>query len=119
MIHSRRLRAPPTLATRGWVLTTAGPIAAKTISYTPQLVYYTYCFSHPPAARIASGDSGHQDARRVQQPYPTDRQDHGQARSVPCESVDGTILHRRGGAGDTLKVHIDRIALDKKYLAKR
>ena len=57
MIHSRRLRAAPTLATLGWVLTTAGPIAAKTITYTPQQVYYTYCFSHPPAARIASGDT--------------------------------------------------------------
>jgi hypothetical protein len=28
-----------------------GPIAAKTITYTPQQVYYTYCFSHPPACR--------------------------------------------------------------------
>ena len=57
MIHSRRLRAVTTLATLGWMLTTAGPIAAKTITYTPQQVYYTYCFSHPPAARIASGDT--------------------------------------------------------------
>ncbi len=57
MIHSRRLRAVTTLAALGWVLTTAGPIAAKTITYTPQQVYYTYCFSHPPAARIASGDT--------------------------------------------------------------
>ena len=52
MIHSRRLRAVTTLATLGWMFTTAGPIAAKTITYTPQQVYYTYCFSHPPAARI-------------------------------------------------------------------
>src|SRR5437660_10268500 len=57
MIHSRRLRAVTTLAALGWMLTTAGPIAAKTITYTPQQVYYTYCFSHPPAARIASGDT--------------------------------------------------------------
>src|SRR5271156_4001230 len=57
MIHSRRLRAVPTLALLGWVLTLAGPIAAKTITYTPQQFYYTYCFSHPPAARIASGDT--------------------------------------------------------------
>ena len=57
MIHSRRLRAVTTLAPLGWMLTTAGPIAAKTITYTPQQVYYTYCFSHPPAARIASGDT--------------------------------------------------------------
>src|SRR6266550_6544385 len=57
MIHSRRLRAVTTLATLGWMLTTAGPIAAKAITYIPQQVYYTYCFSHPPAARIASGDT--------------------------------------------------------------
>ncbi len=58
MIHSRRgCRDVTTVTALGWVLTTAGPIAAKTITYTPQQVYYTYCFSHPPAARIASGDT--------------------------------------------------------------
>src|SRR5579859_5145907 len=57
MIHSRRLWEATTVAALGWVLTTARPIAAKTITYTPQQVYYTYCFSHPPAARIASGDT--------------------------------------------------------------
>ena len=41
MIHSLRLRAVTTLATFGWALTTAVPITAKTITYTPQQVYYT------------------------------------------------------------------------------
>ena len=37
-----------------FVLMLAAPAPAGTITYIPQTVYYTYCFSHPPAARIAS-----------------------------------------------------------------
>src|SRR3989442_11955349 len=47
------LRAAPALA----VLALAIPVAAKRITYQPQTVYFTYCYAHPPAARIASGDS--------------------------------------------------------------
>jgi len=38
------------------LLTIAGPTEGKDVRYDPQTVYFTYCFSHPPAARIASGD---------------------------------------------------------------
>ncbi len=40
-----------------FVLLLAVPAPAKTVTYVPQTVYFTYCFSHPPAARIASGDT--------------------------------------------------------------
>ena len=38
------------------LLILAGPSEGKDVKYDPQVVYFTYCFSHPPAARIASGD---------------------------------------------------------------
>jgi hypothetical protein len=33
------------------------PALGKTVQYDPQTVYFTYCHTHPPAARIASGDT--------------------------------------------------------------
>ena len=39
------------------VLALTQPTSAKTVTYKPQTVYFTYCHSHPPAARIASGDT--------------------------------------------------------------
>ena len=40
-----------------FVLVLSLPASAKTITFTPTTVYFTYCYSHPPAARIASGDT--------------------------------------------------------------
>ena len=40
-------------ATIAMLLTLAGPTEGKDVRYDPQTVYFTYCFSHPPAARIA------------------------------------------------------------------
>src|SRR2546430_17476034 len=39
------------------VLVLSLPASAKTVNYKPQTVHFTYCHSHPPAARIASGDT--------------------------------------------------------------
>ena len=117
MIHSRRLRAVTTLSALGWVLTTAGPIAAKTITYTPQQVYYTYCFSDPPAARIASGDTVVTKTRDASNDLiQPDRQDHRQARPVHAQIRRPDHSSSEGAVpGDTLKVHIDKITLSRNW----
>jgi amidase len=116
MIHSRRLRAVPTLATLGWVLTTAGPIAAKTITYTPQQVYYTYCFSHPPAARIASGDTVVTKTRDASNDLiqPTDKTT-GKLDLSRANPQTGPFFVEGAEPGDTLKVHIDKITLNRNW----
>src|SRR5438093_12744943 len=59
MVHARPLTLVATLL--AWpslfVLMLSLPATAKTITYIPQTIYFTYCHSHPPAARIASGDT--------------------------------------------------------------
>ncbi len=119
MVHSRRLWAVPTLATLGWVLTTADPLAARTITYTPQQVYYTYCFSHPPAARIASGDTVVTKTRDAANDLiqPTDKTTAKLPLDfVPRESPRRDHSSSRGRSpADTLKVHIDKAALNRDW----
>ena len=116
MIHSRRLRAVTTLAALGWMLTTAGPIAAKTITYTPQQVYYTYCFSHPPAARIASGDTVVTKTRDASNDLiqPTDKTT-GKLDLSRANPQTGPFFVEGAEPGDTLKVHIDKITLNRNW----
>src|SRR5947207_8978044 len=116
MIHSRRLRAVTTLAPLGWMLTTAGPIAAKTITYTPQQVYYTYCFSHPPAARIASGDTVVTKTRDASNDLiqPTDKTT-GKLDLSRANPQTGPFFVEGAEPGDTLKVHIDKITLNRNW----
>jgi acetamidase/formamidase len=116
MIHSRRLREVTTVAALGWVLTTAGPIAAKTITYTPQQVYYTYCFSHPPAARIASGDTVVTKTRDASNDLiqPTDKTT-GKLDLSRANPQTGPFFVEGAAPGDTLKVHIDKITLNRNW----
>ena len=59
MVHARPLKLMAALlaAPALLVLMLSLPAAAKTITYNPQTIYFTYCYSHPPAERIASGDT--------------------------------------------------------------
>ena len=116
MICSRRLLAVPTLATLGWALTTAGPIAAKTITYTPQQVYYTYCFSHPPVARIASGDTVVTKTRDASNDLiqPTDKTT-GKLDLSRANPQTGPFFVEGAEPGDTLKVRIDKITLNRNW----
>ena len=59
MVHARPLKLVAALlaAPALFVPMLSSPAAAKTITYTPQTIYFTYCYSHPPAERIASGDT--------------------------------------------------------------
>src|SRR2546422_10777870 len=59
MVHARPLKLMAALlaAPALLVLMLSLPAAAKTITYNPQTIYFTYCYSHPPAERIACGDT--------------------------------------------------------------
>src|SRR6266511_5512082 len=59
MFRARTLKVLVVLlfAPAALVLMLCLPALGKTVQYDPQTVYFTYCFSHPPAARIASGDT--------------------------------------------------------------
>lgn len=101
-----------------FVLMLAVPATAGTITYIPQTVYYTYCFSHPPAARIASGDTVITKTRDASNDAfkPTDR-------TIAAGNLDLSRVNPQTGPfyvegaepGDTLKVHIDKIGLNREW----
>jgi amidase len=77
----------------------AWPAAARTVRYDPQVVYYTYCHSHPPASRIASGDTVITKTRDASNDAfkPTDQDPLAQSRPVARQSPDGSLLRRGRG----------------------
>src|SRR2546430_15793985 len=114
MVHARPLTLVATLL--AWpslfVLMLSLPATAKTINYIPQTIYFTYCHSHPPAARIASGDTvitktpdASNDAFR-----PT-------MKTIAVGNLDLSRAHPQTGPffiegaepSDTLKAHFDNV----------
>lgn len=96
----------------------AATVSARTITYVPQTVYFTYCFSHPPAARIASGDTVVTKTRDASNDAfkPTDK-------TLAAGNLDLSRVNPQTGPfyvegaepGDTLKVHIDKIGLNRDW----
>src|SRR5207244_8573577 len=107
------LLAAPALA----VLALAIPVAAKTITYQPQTVYFTYCYAHPPAARIASGDSVVTSPRDASNDafLPTDTTLAPKIDLTKVNPQTGPFYVEGAEPGDTLKVHIDRIGLNRDW----
>src|SRR5439155_89763 len=107
------LLAAPALA----VLALAIPVAAKTITYQPQTVYFTYCYAHPPAARIASGDSVVTSTRDASNDafLPTDTTLAPKIDLTKVNPQTGPFFVEGAEPGDTLKVHIDRIGLNRDW----
>jgi acetamidase/formamidase len=99
-------------------LAAAGPVGAKTVNYDPQQIYFTYCFSHPPAARIASGDTVVTKTRDASNDAfkPTDK-------TVAAGNLDLSRVNPQTGPfyvegaepGDTLKVKIDKITPNRDW----
>jgi acetamidase/formamidase len=108
-------RTAATLAALAWLLT-IGPMPAKTINYSPQKVYYTYCYAHPPAARIASGDTVVTQTRDASNDVflPTDKATNklDLSRANP---QSGPFFVEGAEPGDTLQVHIDKITLNRDW----
>jgi len=119
MFHARTVKllalllAPPVL-----VLMLSLPAAAKTITYTPQTIYFTYCFSHPPAARIASGDTVVTKTRDASNDafQPTMKTlAEGNLDLSRVKPQTGPFYVEGAEPGDTLKVHIDKISLNRDW----
>src|SRR4030095_15601255 len=120
MFDSRTLTLAPVLLV--WpvllVLVLSLPTSAKTVTYKPQTVYFTYCHSHPPAARIASGDTVVTNIRDASNDafQPT-------MKTSAEGKLDRWGVTRRavrcfvGGAepGDTLKVRLDKITVNRDW----
>jgi amidase len=96
----------------------AWPAAARTVRYDPQVVYYTYCHSHPPASRIASGDTVITKTRDASNDAfkPTDK-------TLAAGNLDLSRVNPQTGPfyvegaepGDTLKVTLNKIALNRDW----
>jgi acetamidase/formamidase len=120
MLHSRTLKLVATLLVSPalLVLMLSLPASARTVTYSPQVVYYTYCHSHPPAMRIASGDTVITNTRDASNDAfkPTDR-------TLAAGNLDLSRVNPQTGPfyvegaepGDTLKVRIDRISLNRDW----
>jgi amidase len=100
------------------VLVFAWPAAAKTVRYDPQVVYYTYCHSHPPAMRIDSGDTvitktrdASNDAFRTTHKKLAE----GNLDLSRVNPQTGPFYVEGAEPGDTLKVTINKIALNRDW----
>ena len=100
------------------LMTMAGSIEAKDVKYDPQTVYYTYCHSHPPAARIASGDKvitrtrdASNDAFRPTHKKIAD----GNLDLSRVNPQTGPFFVEGAEPGDTLKVTINKIGLNRDW----
>lgn len=95
-----------------FVLMLALPASAKTVTYNPQVVYFTYCHAHPPAARIASGDTVVTFTRDASNDafLPTDTTLAPKLDLTKVNPQTGPFYVEGAEPGDTLQVHIDKIA---------
>jgi len=101
-----------------FVLVLSLPASAKTITYTPQTIYFTYCFSHPPAARIASGDTVITHTRDAsndafQPTMKTVAEGHLDLARVNPQT--GPFYVEGAEPGDTLKVHLDKVSVNRDW----
>src|SRR5436190_4047341 len=119
MVHARPLTLVATLL--AWpslfVLMLSLPATAKTITYIPQTIYFTYCHSHPPAARIASGDTVITKTRDASNDAfaPTDKTLTPKLDLTKVNPQTGPFFVEGAEPGDTLKVKIDRISLNRDW----
>src|SRR5437016_12438673 len=98
------------------VLVLSLPASAKTVNYKPQTVYFTYCHSHPPAARIASGDKVITKTRDASNDSfrPTHKKiADGNLDLSRVNPQTGPFFVEGAEPGDTLKVTLNKIALNR------
>src|SRR5438445_12293735 len=96
------------------VLVLSLPASAKTVTYKPQTVYFTYCYSHPPAARIASGDTVVTNIRDASNDafQPTMKTSaEGKLDLSRVNPQTGPSYVEGAEPGDTPKVHPDKVTV--------
>jgi amidase len=94
------------------------PAAAETIQYDPHdTVYYTYCYSHPVAARIKPGDSVVTKTRDASNDVfsPSDKTFSAKIDFAKVNPQTGPFYIEGAEPGDTLSVHLDSIAPNRDW----
>src|SRR5438128_479426 len=92
--------------------------AVKTITYNPQTIYFTYCYSHPPAERIASGDTVITKTRDASNDAfrPTMKTiAEGNLDLSRVNPQTGPFYVEGAEPGDTLKVHLDKVTPNRDW----
>jgi acetamidase/formamidase len=100
------------------LLIVAGPAEAKDVKYDPQTVYFTYCFSHPPAAKIASGDkviTKTRDASNDAFRTTYKKLSEGNLDLSRVNPQTGPFYVEGAEPGDTLKVTLNKISLNRDW----
>src|SRR5438105_13749591 len=100
------------------VLVLSLPASAKTVTYKPQTVYFTYCYSHPPAARIAAGDTVVTNIRDASNDafQPTMKTSaEGKLDLSRVNPQTGPFYVEGAEPGDTLKVHLDNVPVNRDW----
>jgi acetamidase/formamidase len=99
-------------------LASAAPVLAEEVRYDPgDKVYFTYCYAHPPAARIKPGDSVVTKTRDASNDAFT-VSDKTLAPKLDLTKVNpqtGPFYVEGAQPGDTLVVHIDSIDLNRDW----
>jgi len=99
-------------------LASALPAAAATVEYDPgDNVYFTYCFSHPPALRINPGDTVITKTRDASNDVysPSDKTLFPKLDLSKVNPQTGPFYIEGAEPGDTLVVHIDKIGLNRTW----
>jgi acetamidase/formamidase len=106
------------LLVSGAGLSLAGPVAAEEVKYDPgDKVYFTYCYAHPPALRIKSGDSVSTSTRDASNDAlsSSDKAISGRLDLAKVNPQTGPFYVEGAEPGDTLEVHIDSIDLNRDW----
>lgn len=110
--YGRATKTALGLAAAATALMLGRPAAAETIQYDPHdTVYYTYCYSHPVAARIKPGDSVVTKTRDASNDVfsPSDKTFSAKIDFAKVNPQTGPFYIEGAEPGDTLVVHLDSI----------
>ncbi len=96
----------------------AMPATAAEVKYDPgDKVYFTYCYAHPPAARIKPGDTVVTRTRDASNDVfsPSDKTIAAKLDLTKVNPQTGPFYVEGAEPGDTLVVHIDSIDLNRDF----
>ena len=96
----------------------AVPATAAEVKYDPgDKVYFTYCYAHPPAARIKPGDTVVTKTRDASNDVfsPSDKTVSAKLDLTKVNPQTGPFYVEGAEPGDTLVVHIDSIDLNRDF----
>ena len=96
----------------------SAPTLAAEVEYDPgDTVYFTYCYAHPVAARINPGDTVKTSTRDASNDVfsPSDKSVMSKLDLTKVNPQTGPFYVEGAEPGDTLKVHIDKISLNRDF----